>query len=77
MHRDQRRHTKSPFVFLTYFRARTFGRYHDHRNVIPNLHTFFDNIEAVRIRKARILLHQRHNLCYHSCMLFVWRQVKN
>ena len=71
MNRDKGGHSKSAFVFFTHFRSRTFGSHHDHRNIFPNLHSFFHNIESVGIGKHRILLNKGKNAVDYICVLFI------
>jgi hypothetical protein len=77
VNRDQRRYAEAAFVFFAHLGAGAFRRDHDDGNVLADLHAFFNDVEAVRVREARAFLHQRHDLVDDAGVLFVGRQVEN
>ena len=77
VHGDQRGHAEATLVLFPHLGARAFRRHHDHRDVVADLHAFLDDIEAVRIRQAGALLHERHDLADHGAVLLVRSQVEH
>ena len=75
MNRRERGNAEASEVFGSDFRAGAFGGYHDYRDVLADLHAFFDDVEAVRVRQRRALLHQGHDRRNYVAVLFVGREV--
>ena len=75
MDRDQGRYAETTLVLLANLGSRRFGSHHDNGEVLTDLHAFLDDVEAVRVREARALLHQRHDFLDHRGVLLVGRQV--
>ena len=70
-------YAEAALVFLAHFGARALRRYHDHGNVIADLHAFFHDVETVGVGQAAALLHQRHDFADHGAVLLVRGQVED
>ena len=69
-------YAETALVLFPNFRTRTFRRHHNDSNVFTNFHSLFNNVETMRIGKAGILFHERHDLCYNRGVLLVWSQIQ-
>src|SRR6056297_2086795 len=74
---NQGRYAETALVFFTDLRSRAFRRYHNDRDVVPDLHAFFNDIEAVGVRQAGAVLHQWHDLADDGAVLLVGREVEH
>ena len=68
---------KNQNSLVTNFSAWTLWCDHNDSEVITNLHTLLNNVEAVAVRQRRTLLHQWHDVCDHCRVLLVWCQIEN
>ena len=70
-------YTETTLVLFANFRARTFRRHHDDRDVFADFHSLFDNVETMGIGKAGIFFHERHDFCHNRGVLLVGCQVQD
>ncbi len=75
VHGNEGGNTETSFVLFPDFGAGGFGGHHDHGEIFPDLHAFFNNVESVGIGEAGIFFHQRHDRFNHIGVLLVRGQV--
>ena len=75
MHGDESGYTKASQVFLANFCTGALRGHHNDGDVFTDLHAFFNDVEAVRVRQTRTLFHKRLYCVYHIRVLLIWRQV--
>jgi len=77
VHGNQGRHAEATDVFGPDFGAGALGRNHDDGDVVTDLHTFLDDVEAVRVREAGTVLHHRHDRLDDVGVLLVRGEVEH
>lgn len=71
VHGDERRHPEATLVFFTDLGARALRRDHDDRQILADLLTLLDDVEAVAVGERGAGLHERHDLLDHVRVLLV------
>mmetsp|Transcript_35246 Transcript_35246/g.76044 ORF Transcript_35246/g.76044 Transcript_35246/m.76044 type:complete len:585 (+) Transcript_35246:216-1970(+) len=74
---DERWHSEASLVLLPDLGTRALGRHHDDGDVVADLHTLLNDVEAVAVGEGGALLHQRHHLGDHRGVLLVGSQIEN